>query len=59
MPVDELLNEINELLGLDMEQAEKLAICLVSHIGDEIEDDFEMSYEYKEAAEEYKRKQSR
>lgn len=59
MPVDKLLEEITELLELDAEQAVKLAICLVSHIGEEIEDDFELSYEYEEEAEEYKRKQSR
>lgn len=56
MPVDKLLEEITELLDLDAEQAVKLAICLVSHIGEEIEDDFELSYEYEEEAEEYKRK---
>ena len=59
MPVNELLEEITELLELDAEQATKLAICLVSHIGEEIEDDFELSYEYEEEAKKYKRKQSR
>ena len=59
MPVDKLLEEITELLELDAEQAAKLAICLVSHIGEEIEDDYELSYEYEEEAENYKEKQSR
>lgn len=59
MPVDKLLEEITELLELDAEQAVKLAICLVAHIGESIDDDFELSYEYEEEAEEYKRKQSR
>lgn len=59
MPVNELHKEIKELLGLDEEQAKELAICLVSHIGEEIEDDFEMSFDYGLEAEEYKRKQSR
>lgn len=59
MPVNELHKEIRELLGLDEEQAKELAICLVSHIGEEIEDDFELSYEYEQEAEEYKENQSR
>ena len=59
MPVDKLLEEITELLELDAEQAVKLAICLVSHIGESIDDDFELSYEYEEEAEAYKEKQSR
>lgn len=59
MPVDILFNEIKELLGLSEEQEEKLAICLVAHIGEEIEDDFELSYKYEDEAEEYKINQCR
>lgn len=55
--VDELFDEIKELLELNEEQERKLAVCLVSHIGEQIEDDFEMSYIYEREAEEYKRSQ--
>lgn len=55
MPVDKLFDEIRNELALDEEQEKRLAICLVAHIGEEIEDDFEMSYEFEKEAEEYKK----
>ena len=53
--VDNLFDELRNELALDEEQEKWLAICLVAHIGETIEDDFEMSYEYEKEAEEYKK----
>ena len=46
MLVNEMFEELVKKLELDSHQQEKLGKFLAEHIGDYIEDDFELKYRY-------------
>ena len=46
MSVNEMFEELKELLELNNEQEAKLGKFLALHIGETIEDDFELKYKF-------------